>query len=150
MRFALLACLMFALAIQAQARILTRCGASAGFSYYLPHPLVGKDTGWQKDGVSQGQMQLILDGNDYDVIYTDNVGTRSSRADGFRILNLPGAEGGRLLLVGAHPSSGAMEHWLFSINERGEGVVVWGTIRSGANFPKSSLMKADCSGSEEH
>ncbi len=129
------------------ADVVTRCGASAGMSFNFPSVLTSKDQlGWQKDGVSSGSIQLVRSGAQFDVIYTDGLGTRSARAEGFDVVRVPGTEDRRYLLVAMNASSGVVEHWMFDLDSSGRGQVAWGTIRGGALFPKSSLMVAACKG----
>lgn len=74
----------------ARAEIITRCGASKGYSYFFKGALVPKDkSGWQEDSISGGDILLVKNGKDYDIIYTDALGgTKSARADGFTIVEV--------------------------------------------------------------
>jgi hypothetical protein len=76
---------------------------------------------------------------------TDAVGTRSSRADGANVALVSGAEEGFYLVLSIYPTTGTVEHYLFQLEDRGNGTVVWGTTRSGSVFKKSSLMISKCS-----
>ena len=132
----------------ANAEVVTRCGASAGYAYYPESALVPKDkAGWRRDTVAGGSLQLIRDGANFDVVYTDSSGgTRSARSDGFQVFPVPGTPPTRHLLLGVHPTSGVVEHWLFDIDAAGRGSVIWGTVRGGTKLPKSGLMEARCNG----
>ena len=69
---------LFATSSAATAAILTKCGASKGTSFFLPKRPRDKSetvTEWQEDGISKGSMMLVLDGTEFDVVYTDIVGT---------------------------------------------------------------------------
>ena len=146
--FVAFALLTLLLAQDAAAKIITQCGASAGYAYYLEGGLIApKDAGWQKDSVSGGGFQFIAadDGSDPDIIMTDAAGTRSSRADGANVALVSGAEEGFYLVLSIYPTTGTVEHYLFQLDDRGNGTVVWGTTRSGSVFKKSSLMISKCS-----
>jgi hypothetical protein len=133
-----------AIAASAQATVLTRCGPSKGYAYYFPTPLVANNqAGWRADGISNGGLQVIVDGQDYDIVFTDAFGTRSARADGFVVMRVPGP---RILLLSMNLQTGVVEHYLFNLDAAGRGTVLLGSIRSGEPLPKSSLMKADCTG----
>jgi hypothetical protein len=105
-----------------------------------------KDAGWKKDGTSGG-FQLISadDDSDPDIIFTDKIDTRSSRADGATMLKVPGGERGFYLVLSVYPRTGTVEHYLFRLDDRGNGTVVWGTTRSGTPFKKSSVIISECS-----
>ncbi len=129
----------------ARAELIARCGASAGYSVFLESALMPKaQAGWAKDGIAKGALQLVRDGTQFDVVYTDIASTRSARSDGFEIFRMPSTPANRYLLIGINPSSGVMEHWLFNLDGQGRGKVIWGTVRGGTAFPKSSLMEAAC------
>ena len=130
---------------QASATVVSRCSASAGYAYYFAGPLVPADkAGWRKDGVTGGSLQLLRDGNDYDIVYTDaSGGSRSVRADGFEVIAVPRPQSSTVLIIGLHPTTGVLEHWLFSLDPAGRGNVVWGTARP-SNVQKSALYEATC------
>ena len=129
------------------AEMITRCGSSSGYAHYPESELVSKaQAGWRKDGISNGALQLVRDGEQFDVVYTDAAGTRSARSDGFQIIRVKGTAADRYLLVGVNAVSGVVEHWLFIVDGSGRGTVVWGSIRGGPTLPKSSLMEAACGG----
>lgn len=130
----------------AHAAVVTRCGGSAGVAYEFPG-LSDRASGWQKDSIRKGGIQLIVSGTEADVVYTDGSGgTKSAKGDGFLVMPVPQPNSTRRLILGIHPDTGVVEHWLFDLDGSGNGTVVWGTIRGGTMFPKSSLMKADCFG----
>lgn len=128
----------------ADAKTVTRCGASEGFRYDVLGPLSkGSAGGWSKDRISSGEFALILDGEEVDIIVTDVAGTRSSKADGATVLALFGDQPGKFIVIAAY-STGTLEHYLFSLSPAGVGEVVWGTSRAQGLIPKSSLMRAPC------
>jgi hypothetical protein len=132
---------------QASAKILTRCGASNGVSFFFPGPAItAEQSGWQKDGVSGGSLQLLANGNEYDVVYTDATGgTRSARADGFEVIGVNQPQTGFLLVFAVNAQGGVMEHWLFRLDGFGAGTVAWGTLKASGPIQKSSLFSAKCS-----
>jgi hypothetical protein len=87
----------------ASAQVLFSCGASSGYSYYLPGGIIGLDDAqWIEDGISGGGIQLLQDGANFDLIYTDAFGGRSAKADGGQVIGYP-ADAGFLVIV-AYPN----------------------------------------------
>ena len=76
-----------------QAAIITKCGASKGYAYYFGGAAVpsGK-AGWQEDGISGGEFQLIQDGKALDIVFNDTRGTQSKKAQGFQVFSVPQPE----------------------------------------------------------
>ena len=87
-----------------------------------------------------------MNGKDVDVVTTDTIGTKSQRADGFDLFLVPQKNDRRAVVLGIHPDTGVVQHWIFDLDRDGKGTVIWGTIRGGTIFPKSNLMKAECFG----
>ena len=149
--FSILA-LMFTTKVTAQN--VTRCGPSAsGHAFRFEKP--NSDTpkrgrlpkgGWESETFSTSEVLLTYDGEGPDIIYTDVRGTRSSRANGGSVLEIPAQDPGFRIILVAYPSGGTVEHFLFGLDENGVGTVIWGTIRSPGILvpPKSSLVKATC------
>lgn len=134
------------IATAVEGKIITRCGASNGYSFYFEGPVVphGK-AGWHDDGITDGNIQLVQDGDQFDLIYTDAVGTRSATSAGFTVLNIPQAEPGFVIILAVQGQTGAVEHYLFRLDASGRGTVAWGTLRgSAALIQKSSLFSARC------
>ena len=130
-------------ALDGHAATITRCGESTGWAWFFAGPAVpSTSAGWQKDAITNGDISLIFDGQEPDIVTTDTAGTRSVRAAGATTMALPGAPGFTLILV-VYPA-GAVEHYLFRLDDKGRGSVVWGTSRSGGTIQKSSLMAAQC------
>ncbi len=129
----------------ASAGTITTCGASSGYRYNLasPNPLMSVPEGWAKDGISNGSFALIQDGDEFDIITSDAVGSRSTKADGALIVRVEGDVPGTFVVLAAY-NTGTVEHFLFELTPRGEGQVVWGTVRAQGSLPKSSLMQAKC------
>ena len=102
--------------------------------------------GWESEVFSTYEVLLTYDGEGPDIIYTDVRGTRSSRANGGLVLEIPALDPGFRIILVASPSGGTVEHYLFGLDEYGVGTVIWGTIRSPGMLipPKSSLVQSTC------
>jgi hypothetical protein len=130
----------------AAAEVVTRCGASDGFAYYLPGGAVPTDKSrWRKDAITNGRIELLASGTQFDIIHTDAGGvSKSARADGFEIITLPQPQSGSLLIIGVHAQHALMEHWLFNLDADGVGILIWGTSRASTIIRKSALYEAKC------
>ena len=130
----------------AEAEVITRCGASKGTSWYFFGPMVSREkSGWNEDGISQGEILLILDRGDADIVYTDAFGTRSSRGDGGTVVLLSeNSAPGFVLALAVYPQTATAEHYVFQLDQAGNGLVMWGTARAGGAIQKSTLLQARC------
>jgi hypothetical protein len=113
-------CLLLALVVTpTYGQVMFNCGASEGYSYYLSGALASPENeGWVEDGIGQGGIQLLRDGTDYDIIYTDALGGRSAKADGGRVIGFE-ADSGTMVLV-VYPN--VVETYQFNPTSR---KVVW-------------------------
>lgn len=132
----------------ATADIITRCGASAGHVYRLPG-LLSDAQGWDHEELTQGEIMLMLDKENHvvDIITKDSMKMTSSRAEGFNtytLVNDNTIDGMDIIIQAVNSKSKVMEHYLFHIDDHGNGTVVWGTVRAGGPLPKSSLLTAEC------
>ena len=145
-KFAATAIVSLLLTYPAVANTITKCSSSKGFAYYFKGGLVPDDqAGWRQDGVDGGSIQLVRHGDDFDIFYTDTVGTKSVKADGFDVLSLPQQAPGSFLIIAVNATSQVLQHYLFILDAEGRGTVAWGTARgSGSIFPKSALYTASC------
>ena len=117
------------------AQVVTRCEEASGHAFYFG------GMGWIKDAISGYELLLTNAGGEPDIIYKDATGTiTSSRAIG-EVLALPSRADFSTFLV-IHPDA-TVEHYVFELDENGNGMVVAGLIRTGP-FAKSSLMSAVC------
>jgi len=134
-------------ATSASAQVLTRCGASAGYAWFFNGTYVPEDqSGWEEDGISGGQILLLRDGDQLDVIYTDSVGTRSARSDGGEVIYLGDGGNSRFISVLIiYLSTATTEHYLFNVDNSGEGEVLFSTMRPAGLVQKASLLRAACS-----
>ena len=126
--------------------IVTRCGSSSGHDFYLQGGLVSPDrAGWSKGRISSGQILLIHNGNEPDIIFTDATKQiQSARAEGATVIEVEGGPPGFRLILAVYQGNGTIEHFLFGLDEDGSGTVAWGTSRANALITKSSLYKATC------
>jgi hypothetical protein len=109
MRTILVTTLLILLSVQdAAAKIITQCSASDGYAYYFEGGLVPpSEGGWRKDGTGGGfQFISADDGSDPDIVFSDSIGTRSSRADGAQVLRVPGGDEGFYLVLSIYPPGG--------------------------------------------
>jgi hypothetical protein len=128
-------------------KVITSCGASRGYSYNFPsRNLSADDTGFQPDGISEGSTHLLRNGTDFDILFVDALGKKSLRDDGFEIVQVPQPKRGFVMLIAINVHSGITQHYLFQIDESGNGSLVWGSIKGsgGPIVSKSSLMHSNC------
>ena len=130
---------------QATAQIITRCGSSSGYVFFFPNTLAEPaDTGWQQDSVSSGEILLIYNDDEPDIIHSDRgeLPGASVKDNGAVVMEVQGADPGfRSILV--IYGGGTVEHFLFGLDADGFGTAAWGTLR-GRIVPKNSLMTATC------
>lgn len=134
-----------ALTYPAHAAVITRCGASEGYAYYVEGALVPKNkAGWTKDAITGGSHLLLKDGETFDIIFTDAMKrTVSSREDGGQIIRIA-ENGGTYVILVNYPNS--VETWVFNLDSNGKGVVTFHQARYGDAVPvrKHSVMRASC------
>ena len=126
----------------ASAEVVATCGASKGCAYFIPGPVVPKDkAGWTEDGVTGGSLQLIRNGNNYDIVYTDvSGGTVSSKAEGATVIAERSSVGDVVLLLAY---DGAMETFVFWVSQPNP-TVSFSQAKFGSVIQKHSLMVAPC------
>lgn len=135
---------LFLLTSAAESKVLTRCGGSNGYAYFFQGPLVPKDkAGWQSDGIAGGSIQLIMAGDDFDIVYTDTMGSKSYRAEGFNV-RLVQAKGDLATLLLTHDGTRVIEYYTFQLDSNGHGIVIWGTIRAESAIAKNSIYHSIC------
>jgi hypothetical protein len=134
------------IASNANAAIIARCGASSGFAFYFQSAIVPADqAGWSDDAVGDGEIQLIVDASSGpDIVYSDAVGTRSATAEGALVTFVGGAADGFLIVLLVYPNRAVLEHYVFQLDDAGNGTVVWGSARAGGMLQKSNLLVAEC------
>jgi hypothetical protein len=138
----------FALAISvsdvAAQEVITVCGASAGYGYYLEP----QHAGWQKDGVDNGTLTVLRDttGN-YDVIAKDVRTTFSAQGDGAQVVKVNGSDHLRFTLVVVYPKP-VTEIFQFSLDQRGRGTLIWASVKNRVGpigVTKGTLFTSTCS-----
>ena len=130
------------------AQNVTRCGPSAsGHAFRFQEANSDTPKGrWESEIFSIYDILLTYDTEGPDIIYTDVRGTRSARANGGVVFEIPALDPGFRIILVAFPTGGTVEHFLFGLDEDGVGTVITGTIRSPGILvpPKSSLVEATC------
>jgi len=135
-------------AVIAQASTITRCGASKGFAWYFESGLVEKrKTGWTKDGVSKGDITLVRDGDEYDIIFTDATGgTSSAKANGAEVLFLGGTRPFVILEAYTKTQGLSVFTYTFDLDDHGAGQVVYSATKLNGLINKAAIYKAECTG----
>lgn len=124
--------------VATQAQVLFNCGPSEGYSYYLSGAIASPEQdGWERDGISNGGLQLLQDGQEYDIIYTDALGGRSAKADGGRVIGFE-ADAGVLVLV-AYPN--VFETYQFNPSSK---KVVWTQNKAHPISRKIAAFVSEC------
>jgi hypothetical protein len=139
-------CWVLLAAFPAKAEIVTRCGASNGMGYRLSNGMIPEnEKGWQNEEITEGDMLLEIFSKDkeeqYNILYRDAISWKSQVEDGFSIFAFHDIN---LLIISINPKTAVLQHYVFELDDKGNGQVAWGTARAGMPFPKSSLMAAKC------
>jgi hypothetical protein len=134
-----------------RAQTLTECGKSEGYTYAFSGGLVSAgDAGLKKDGISSGRIILNFINNEVDLLIKDVTGTtRSVKQDSGKIYVRKTTHG--LIAVSVFYGEGAQatEDYVFQIDNRGNGTVVFTTVRTAGDLiNKVSMMVAQCRASK--
>jgi hypothetical protein len=133
-------------ASSASADVITSCGGSSGHGYFFPGENIPADAeGWHSDEIAKGGIIFTLDGDNPDIILRDATGkTRSVKEDNaiVKILHVEAHKGTILVMV--YYRAGALEHYLFKLDNAGTGQVVWGTAKAAGPIIANKLMAANC------
>jgi hypothetical protein len=138
--------LTFAISVNdvAAQEVVTVCGPSAGYGYYLEP----RQDGWVKDGISDGMFTVIRNATgDYGVITKDVQTTFSARGAGAKVVKVSGSDDLRFTLVVVYPNP-ITEIYQFSLDQRGRGTVLWAAVKNRvglAAVTKGTLFTATCS-----
>ena len=128
------------------AAVITSCGGSQGYSFCFRSGLAPDDQeGWQPDKISKGEIIFTMDEEKPDIIIRDALDiTRSVKEGGalVKVLHEEPSKGTILLMV--YYPAGAMEHYLFQLDKKGAGQLVWGTAKAAGPIITNKLMTADC------
>lgn len=120
--------------------VLARCGASDGFSFFL-HDEIMNPNGpfWDRDGMSEGYIQLIKLGEEWDIQFGDALNEYSYRQDGARVL--PWGNTNQTLTVGIFRQE-YIDIYSFDAHTS---EVVWSSHKMGTPIRKVGVYTADCS-----
>jgi hypothetical protein len=128
------------------AAVITSCGASQGYGYYFQGGIVPTDQeGWQPSKISKGGIIFTMDEDNADIILRDATNeTRSVKEDKalVKVLHVEPLAGTILVMV--YYPKGALEHYLFQLDNAGAGKVVWGTAKAAGPIITNKLMVANC------
>jgi hypothetical protein len=95
-------------ASSASAETLITCHKPKGQRY-------AQGSGWFSDGFSNGKFSLIRNGKEFDILFTDFSGTRSSRSDGAVVI-VSEKTTDAMTVIAAYPR--ALETYLFDFFQR--------------------------------
>jgi hypothetical protein len=143
------AAILLMLCTGVRAQTVTECGRSDGYAYYFSGGLVSADkSGWRKDGIDGGRIILNFLKDEVDLLIKNATGTTASvKQDGGKIIVRKGTNGLIRLTVFYGTETATTEDYVFQIDERGNGTVVFTTVRTAADtINKMSLMTAQCRG----
>lgn len=142
----ILACLASGLGpALAQGSVITRCGASIGHGYAIAGRPGVINSGWQRESISNGEITLTRRRGVWSIDLMETAGARTvGGPDGGLVGPMPGLVAGGFSFVRTDPTTGTIEHFLFSIDNQGRGEALWGAVRPGAG--RGTLMQARCSG----
>jgi hypothetical protein len=104
--------------------------------------------GWEKDGIDGGRIILNFINGEVDLLLKDATGTtRSVKQDSGKIHVRKTTHGLIALTVFYQEGAQATEDYVFQLDDRGNGTVVFTTVRTAAPvINKVSLMRAQCRG----
>jgi hypothetical protein len=130
----------------AHAIVVTSCSGSEGYAYFFSGKFVpSNQEGWQPDHISTGGIIFTIDEEKPDIIIRDATGrTRSVKEDKALVQVLHSEPSKGTILVMVYYPAGALEHYLFQLNIKGTGKVVWGTAKAAGPIITNKLMVADC------
>ena len=126
-------------ATQARTEILIHCGPSNGQAYFFNDPTFNPNpSGWQEDGMSKGRIILSKEGEDWDILFGDALGSNGYRSDGATVIPLASNE--RFIRVGAFADHYS-DVYNFNLIEK---TVVWSSNKSGPLMGKVAVYFSDC------
>ena len=124
-------------ASSANAKVIAKCGGSAGYSAYLRNGVLGPQGNFVQDGFSKSRIVLEAEQNSstgktkVDVIFHNSGKAYRASDDGpVYLLNHNPTNNTWMVLAIANTY---VETYLFHLNNRGQGEVVWTNSRSGRN-----------------
>jgi hypothetical protein len=124
-------------------QVITVCGASAGYAYFLEP----ENHAWQKDGISRGTITFLRDSTgNYDVVVKDAMTTFSAKGDGARVIKVGGADDRAFTLLVAYPHP-ITELYQLTLDSRGRGTLIWAGVKNRApplGVTRGTLFTATC------
>ncbi|KFI27762.1 hypothetical protein CN97_00140 [Haematobacter massiliensis] len=136
---AALATALVSVAHPSQSETLFSCGASAGYGFYPVGPF-SPEAKWEKDGISKGEIQLVLINKEPDILIRDVIGMSSARAQGGHVVVIDATDAGYVSVLVTYPE-GAKELYTFDSERR---KVFWTQHKFGVAIDKVAAFVADC------
>lgn len=131
----------FATTLPANGQTIIECEGSFGKAFYFADsPETGEEVGWVDDGITDGSVVLVRNGDALDIIMRDAVGTISATAEGATVILLDVRDPFIEVLV-SYPQ-GAKELYTFDMKERR---LAWSQHKFGVAFDKAATFLAECS-----
>ncbi|WP_121896692.1 hypothetical protein [Rhodophyticola porphyridii] len=122
----------------ANAELVAHCGASEGRGYFFFDELFNPNgPAWETDGISGGRIILVREGDNWDILFGDAVGSFGYRQDGATVVLLSNT--GDYITVGAFTEN-YVETYTFNLRDN---EVVWTCHKTGP-IPKVAIYRADC------
>jgi hypothetical protein len=124
-------------------QVVTICGASSGYGYYLEPA----GNGWTKDGISDGSLTVLRDtAGQYDVVIKSVGNSFTAKGDGAQVFRVDGNYDQRFTLVVVYPLP-VTELYQFTLDQSGRGTVIWAAVKNGllGKITKGTLFTATCS-----
>ena len=123
---------------------IVSCGSSTGHAYFHSGGIIGEDdAGWSQDAIGNGSLIVQLDGEDFDLIYRDQIGLNSASDNGAFIVPTHYDESSLVLIV-TYPQNGNTEVYNFQKLRFSNSEVSWTSTKVGALINKSSVFYAKC------
>ena len=131
----------FANTLPAHGQTIIECEGSFGKAFYFSDsPETGDEVGWVDDGITDGSVVLVRNGDALDIIIRDAVGRISATAEGANVILLDVRDPFIEVLV-SYPQ-GAKELYTFDMKERR---LAWSQHKFGVAFDKAATFLAECS-----
>tara|TARA_B110000977_G_C10897563_1_gene423915 strand:- start:104 stop:580 length:477 start_codon:yes stop_codon:yes gene_type:complete len=134
-------------ASSAHAKVIAKCGGSAGYSAYLRNGVLGPQGNFVQDNFGKSRIVFEAEQNastgetKVDVIFHNSGKAYRASDDGpVYLLNHNPTNNTWMVLAIANTY---VDTYLFHLDNKGQGEVVWTNSRSGGT-PKAALMRAKC------
>ena len=125
--------------IRVALKVMAMCGPSKGRAYFFKDALYNPNGGtWTEDGMSNGQVTLVKDGDSYDILFGDAAGGSGYKQDGAQVFMLHSGE--KFIRVGAFAGNYA-DIYNF---DREDNKLVWSSNKSGPFSGKVAVYESDC------